>query len=123
MVMDRLHPVGNELLWSASLSMIFLYLYLLIGEAGTIRNETTYPIHGKYPLNLNNTKKRMNQNFDTPSYVLFSAFKFRTAYMYPNHRRISLRLATIINSNRKPMPTISAYSINLSDGLRPVMIS
>ena len=32
----------------ASLSMIF---HLLIGEVWTIRNETTYPIHGKYPLN------------------------------------------------------------------------
>ena len=32
----------------ASLPMIF---HLLIGEVWTIRNETTYPIHGKYPLN------------------------------------------------------------------------
>ena len=30
--------------------MIFYY-HLLIGEVRTIRNETTYPIHGKYPLN------------------------------------------------------------------------
>ena len=30
--------------------MIFYY-HLFIGEVGTIRNETTYPIHGKYPLN------------------------------------------------------------------------
>ena len=30
--------------------MIFHY-HLLIGEVRTIRNETTYPIHGKYPLN------------------------------------------------------------------------
>ena len=39
-------PPGKE----ASLSMIFYY-HLLIGEVWTIRNETTYPIHGKYPLN------------------------------------------------------------------------
>ena len=31
--------------------MIFYY-HLFIGEVRTIRNETTYPIHGKYPLNL-----------------------------------------------------------------------
>ena len=30
-------------------SMIFYY-HLFIGEVRTIRNETTYPIHGKYPL-------------------------------------------------------------------------
>ena len=36
----------------ASLSMIFYY-HLFIGEVRTIRNETTYPIHGKYPLNPN----------------------------------------------------------------------
>ena len=53
-------------LWSVSLFMIFHY-HLRIGEVRTIRNETTYPIHGKYLLNLNNTKKRMHQNFDTPS--------------------------------------------------------
>ena len=41
---------GSELLCSVSLSMIFYY-HLFIGEVGTIRNETTYPIHGKYPLN------------------------------------------------------------------------
>ena len=34
----------------ASLSMIFHY-HLFIGEVRTIRNETTYPIHGNYPLN------------------------------------------------------------------------
>ena len=34
----------------ASLPMIFHY-HLLIGEVRTIRNETAYPIHGKYPLN------------------------------------------------------------------------
>ena len=39
-------PLGKE----TSLSMIFYY-HLLIGEVRTIRNETTYPIHGKYPLN------------------------------------------------------------------------
>ena len=39
-------PPGKE----ASLSMIFYY-HLLIGEVRAIRNETTYPIHGKYPLN------------------------------------------------------------------------
>ena len=36
-------------LWSVSLFMIFHY-HLRIGEVRTIRNETTYPIHGKYPL-------------------------------------------------------------------------
>ena len=35
---------------AASLSMISYY-HLFIGEVRTIRNETTYPIHGKYPLN------------------------------------------------------------------------
>ena len=30
--------------------MIFYY-HLFIGEVRTIRNETTYSIHGKYPLN------------------------------------------------------------------------
>ena len=35
--------------------MIFYY-HLFIGEVKTIRNETTYPIHGKYPLNLLMTK-------------------------------------------------------------------
>ena len=30
--------------------MIFYY-HLFIVEVWTIRNETTYPIHGKYPLN------------------------------------------------------------------------
>ena len=49
-------------------SMIFYY-HLFIGEVRTIRNETTYPIHGKYPLNLNNTKKRMHQNFDASSFL------------------------------------------------------
>ena len=48
--------------------MIFYY-HLFIGEVRTIRNETTYPIHGKYPLNLNNTKKRMHQNFDASSFL------------------------------------------------------
>ena len=33
--------------------MIFHY-HLRIGEVRTTRNETTYPIHGKYPLNQNN---------------------------------------------------------------------
>ena len=32
------------------MSMIFYY-HLFIGEVRTIRNETTYSIHGKYPLN------------------------------------------------------------------------
>ena len=41
---------ASALLWSVSLSMIFYY-HLFIGEVWTIRNETTYPIHGKYPLN------------------------------------------------------------------------
>ena len=49
-------------------SMIFYY-HLFIGEVRTIRNETTYPIHGKYPLNLNNTKKRMHQNCDASSFL------------------------------------------------------
>ena len=35
---------------SWTVSMIFHY-HLRIGEVRTIRNETTYPIHGKYPLN------------------------------------------------------------------------
>ena len=55
-------------------SSIIFYYHLFIGEVWTIRNETTYPIHGKYPLNLNNTKKRMNQNFDTPSCCLLSCY-------------------------------------------------
>ncbi|MDY4950993.1 MAG: hypothetical protein SO098_00785, partial [Prevotella sp.] len=42
----------------ASLSMIFHY-HLFIGEVRTIRNETTYPIHGKYPLNQFNQQKRL----------------------------------------------------------------
>ena len=37
-------------------SMIFYY-HLFIGEVRTIRNETTYPIHGKYPFNLNKRKR------------------------------------------------------------------
>ena len=41
--------LNSELLWSVSLFMIFYY-HLLIGEVRTIRNETTDPIHGKYPL-------------------------------------------------------------------------
>ena len=40
---------ASELLWSVSLSMIFHY-HLFSGEVRTIRNETTYPIHGQYPL-------------------------------------------------------------------------
>ena len=50
---------GSELLWSVSLSMIFHY-HLLIGEVRTIRNETTYSIHGKYPLNQVRNLRNLN---------------------------------------------------------------
>ena len=39
-------------------------------------NETTYPIHGKYPFNLNNTKKRMHQNFDTSSILILYSTRY-----------------------------------------------
>ena len=48
-----------ELLWSVSLSMIFYY-HLFIGEVRTIRNETTYSIHGKYPLNQVRNLRNLN---------------------------------------------------------------
>ena len=73
-------------------SMIFYY-HLFIGEVRTIRNETTYPIHGKYPLNLNNTKKRMNQNFDTPSHHRCQACPWRKSlgHKIEQHKRSSAR--------------------------------
>ena len=41
-------------------SMIFYY-HLFIGEVRTIRNETTYPIHGKYPLNQVRNLRNLNK--------------------------------------------------------------
>ena len=45
-------PQGiNEHVGRFAVANIVTIYYLLIGEVRTIRNETTYPIHGKYPLN------------------------------------------------------------------------
>ena len=41
------------------MSMIFYY-HLFIGEVRTIRNETTYSIHGKYPLNQVRNLRNLN---------------------------------------------------------------
>lgn len=44
-------------------------------------------------------------------------------YMYPNQRRMSLRLATTMSKSKMLIPTYSATTMNLSLGLRPVIIS
>ena len=46
-----------------------------------------------------------------------------TTYIYPNQRRMSLRLATTMSRIRMPKPTYSARIMNVSDGLRRVIIS
>ena len=54
------------------MSMIFYY-HLFIGEVRTIRNETTYSIHGKYPLNQVRNLRNLNLlKKDRPS-LFFSA--------------------------------------------------
>ena len=47
----------------------------------------------------------------------------RIAYIYPNQRKTSLRLATTNNNSNMPIPIYSAHIIKFSDGLRRVIIS
>ncbi len=61
--------------------MIF---YLLIGEVGTIRNETTYPIHGKYPLIPFNSDK-VHVNYSLQAYWYFGAWSVGAQYFSKWH--------------------------------------
>ena len=56
--------------------MIFHY-HLLIGEVRTIRNETTYPIHGKYPLspNVSNLVDKCGQHCWQQGAALSNSFR------------------------------------------------
>ena len=60
------------------MSMIFYY-HLFIGEVRTIRNETTYSIHGKYPLNQVRNLRNLNHliymlDKCTTMFVIFSTY-------------------------------------------------
>ena len=54
------------------------YYHLLIGEVWTIRNETTYPIHGKYPLspNVSNLVDKCGQHCWQLGAALSNSFRF-----------------------------------------------
>ena len=67
MVMSRLTFRPTPLV--ASLPMIFYY-HLFIGEVRTIRDETTYSIHGKYPLNQVRNLRNLNILYSTFLYYI-----------------------------------------------------
>ncbi len=84
------------------------------GLAKNKRQRTSADVSARLPVTFSEKHKAAPHSL---FYFLLSV------YMYPNHLRMSFRLATAIRRISIPKPTYSALIMNVSLGLRRVIIS